>query len=115
MISNLKRTALSLCVLAMLAGIAGAQAKLPGSAPSKASASNTGSPVDINSASKEQLTALPGIGQAYAQKIVDGRPFKTKRDLVNRHIVPESVYSRIQNQIVAHRASGPAAGSATPK
>ena len=80
------------------------------SSASDQGASSTGSSkkVDINSASLDDLKALPGIGDAYSQKIVDGRPYKTKRDLLTRKIIPKAAYDKIQNQIIAHQA--PAAG-----
>jgi competence protein ComEA len=61
--------------------------------------------VDVNSATKEQLDALPGIGAAYSQKIVDGRPYNSKRDLLTRKIVPQSTYDGIQDKIIAHHAT----------
>ncbi len=71
------------------------------------------SKVDINSATKEELDALPGIGEALSQKIIDNRPYRTKTDLLRKKVIPQSAYNPIKDQIIAHQASGTTAGKST--
>src|SRR5260370_10413563 len=75
------------------------------SSKSTKSASPKGEKLDINSATKDELDSLPGIGDALAQKIVAGRPYRTKRDLVTRKIIPQSTYEKIKDRIIAHRST----------
>jgi competence protein ComEA len=67
----------------------------------KASPATPTALVDINSASAEDLDALPGIGKARGEAIIKGRPYKGKDDLLNRHILPPSVYDGIKTKIIA--------------
>ena len=61
--------------------------------------------IDINSATKQQLMTLSGIGDAYAQKIIDNRPYRGKNDLVRKNIVPQATYDKIAEQIVAKQGA----------
>jgi competence protein ComEA len=58
-------------------------------------------PLDINTATPEQLKAFPGIGDAYSKRIIDGRPYTAKNQLVTRGILPQATYNKIKDQIIA--------------
>jgi DNA uptake protein ComE-like DNA-binding protein len=108
---------LSVFTFAQAGGSSGAtpQKKSKTSDSSTAKNSKKADLVDINSATKDQLTALPGIGDAYSQKIVDGRPYNSKRDLLTRKVLPQATYDQVKDLIIAHRAPKTGADSGEPK
>jgi DNA uptake protein ComE-like DNA-binding protein len=92
-----------LAVLAITTGLLVAQQppSQSGKGKPQTSTTKTADPVDINSASAEDLDKLPGIGKAYSAKIVANRPYKRKDELVNKKILPASVYAKIKDRIIA--------------
>jgi competence protein ComEA len=100
------RILFSLFAIALLATVSAAQsAPAKTSKPAKASSAMAAPAdadlLDINSATKEQLDALPGIGAAYSQKIIDGRPYAKKTDLTRKKIIPAATYAKIKDKIIA--------------
>jgi DNA uptake protein ComE-like DNA-binding protein len=86
-------------------GVINAAAQATASSPTAKASTAAADKLDINSATKDQLDALPGIGDKYSQKIIDGRPYRTKRDLVTRKVIPASTYEKIKDQIIAHQGT----------
>jgi DNA uptake protein ComE-like DNA-binding protein len=98
---NLRRKLLAAALLlAAVPGITLATAQTPKPAPAAATANL----LDINTATADQIKALPGIGDAYTKRIIDGRPYTAKNQLVTRGILPQKTYDGIKNQIVATHA-----------
>jgi len=76
---------------------------VPNSEKSAGKAPKNAELIDINSASKQQLMTLPGIGDAYSQKIIDGRPYRAKNQLVQKNIIPHATYDKISAQIISRQ------------
>jgi DNA uptake protein ComE-like DNA-binding protein len=78
-------------------------AQKPAAKPAPAAAATADNKLDINTATLDQLKAFPGIGDAYSKRIVEGRPYTAKNQLVSRGVLPEGVYNKIKDSIVASK------------
>jgi competence protein ComEA len=91
----------ALLVVSMLAPAPSAQTKKTTAKPAAAASQPATNLMDLNTATKEELMTLTGIGEAYAAKIIAGRPYKAKNELVTKNIVPEATYKKFSAKVIA--------------
>lgn len=96
----LKYVLLSFCLCMMLVAAPQAAKKAPATASQAAKTAL----LDINTASEADLKQLPGIGDVYAAKIVQNRPYRAKNELVQKKIIPNATYQKIKDQIIAKQS-----------
>ena len=99
--NRLKATVLALVSTVLIGVLPAFALQKKAAAKPAAMAASTSSLVDLNSATKDQLKALPGVGDAYSQKIIDGRPYANKTQLQSKKIVPAATYTKIAPLVIA--------------
>ncbi len=103
---NLRRLAIAVTVICLVCGAQAVPARAQSAAPQTSKSRPIPPPedrVDINHARADQLLKVPGMTATWAGRIIRYRPYRTKQDLLDRGVLPNDVYDRIKDYVIAHR------------